>query len=670
MGGRRAPDQRGVSRLINPLNLSLPRLGPQFLVGLRVLCNYNRDEFQFAAFRASVVVNMVDAPPVSKKEDSAVPVRGHRYLSSKSKTYPNYWLWALLSLLLAGLVLVKFAQDDAGIMMGTWQPERHDSRVSTLSPMRLSLTLSTLLTIGASYAASSPPIVDLGYAKYQGSVNNKTGNLEFLGIRYAAAPTGPLRWREPRPPGSTTDVQPANVQPNMCWQGLLGGQPSSPFRRESSHTRRQESGSPQSSEDCLFLNVVMPAFGKENLPVVVWIHGGGYFGGSASLYDGNDLTPQAGGNVVSVVIQYRLGVFGFLSGQKIHDGGVLNAGLLDQQFALEWVQRHISKFGGDPSRVTIWGESAGAGSVIQHVIANDGNTQPPLFRAAMTSSTYLPPQYAFNDRIPEQVFHDVVDQSGCSSAPDALECLRQVDVSTLNKVNLNVTGNQFFGTCILVPVVDGKLITKRPTELLRKGRLNGDALLAVTNTFEGTPFVDSNTAGTVTTPEYLGNLFPELTKDQVDAGAAQYAALGAPIDQARAIMAEAIFICPTYFLLHAFKNKSFKGEFAIPPALHGDDVLYYFTHAIVQVSTPWNNPEFVKNFGQSFMNFVLAMDPNIKWDSSNTLPQWPRWTEDGRAETVFNKTEADVPVFRSVQADAGLLSRCDFWESVSASTAQ
>ena len=173
-------------------------------------------------------------------------------------------------------------------------------------------------------------------------------------------------------------------------------------------------------------------------------HGrGGYVFGNVTIYNtnGNDLIRNSGGNVVVVAIQYRLGVFGFLPGQKVKDGGVLNAGLckccrnddvptcysppryiVDQQFALKWVQKYvcifhpsalffqehrhgnllqISKFGGDPKKVTIWGESAGAGSVLQHVVANGGNTNPPLFRAAITSSTYLPSQYKYNDRIPE-----------------------------------------------------------------------------------------------------------------------------------------------------------------------------------------------------------------------------------------------------------------------------
>jgi len=277
------------------------------------------------------------------------------------------------------------------------------------------------------------------------------------------------------------------------------------------------------------------------------------------VFDGNNLVREGGEGVVAVIIQYRLGVFGFLAGQKVHDDGTLNAGLLDQQFALQWVQRHISKFGGDPRRVAIWGESAGAGSVLQHVVANNGNTHPPLFRAAITSSTYLPSQYAYNHRIPEQLFAQIANATGCSSAKHTLDCLRQVDVNLLQQANGDTGNSGFFGTFLFVPVVDGRFITKRPTQLLREGKVNGEAVLTVTNTFEGALFVDiKNTENTVKTPTYLANLFPDFRDFEVALGTAQYAHVGSPIDQAIAIMGESIFICPTYYLLRAFKNKGFK----------------------------------------------------------------------------------------------------------------
>ncbi|KXN84875.1 Lipase 3 [Leucoagaricus sp. SymC.cos] len=524
--------------------------------------------------------------------------------------------------------------------------------------------------------------VDLGYAKYEGSLNNQTGNVEFLGLRFAATPTGSLRWREPRPPRTTPGIQKADALPNRCWEAGQGNQPVAPFpldshNRGGSRSRKRALAIPDFSED---------SEAKKDLPVIVWIHGGGYMAGSASgfsgtdVFDGDDLVREAGGGVIAVIIQYRLGVFGFLAGKKVHDGGVLNAGLLDQQFAFQWVQTHISKFGGDPRRVTIWGESAGAGSVLQHVIANNGNTRPPLFRAAITSSTFLPSQYAFDDRIPEQLYAEIVNGTGCSSTVDTLECLRQVDVNLLQESNTNVGDSGFFGTFIFVPVVDGHLITKRPTQLMREGRVNGVALLSVTNTFEGALFVNMNTSSTVQTPSYLANLFPEFRDTEVAEGTAQYAKQGAPIDQAVAIMGESIFICPTYFLLRAFKNKSYtrnrylrvcdQGEFAIPPGGHGNDVIYYFPNQTAGVLPSFDNAEFLNNFSQSFLNFAMSLDPNVKWDPSNTVPHWPRWSEQTRNEMLFNKTDADVPVFHSITTSNELLERCDFWERVSAFSVQ
>ncbi|KAJ3568779.1 hypothetical protein NP233_g5488 [Leucocoprinus birnbaumii] len=167
-------------------------------------------------------------------------------------------------------------------------------------------------------------------------------------------------------------------------------------------------------------------------------------------------------------------------------------------------------------------------------------------------------------------------KSSMAQAIDSLNCLRQVDAEVLQQVNVNIASGAFFGTSIWVPVIDGQFITKLPTQLLREGRINGEALLSVTNIFEGTNFVNLNTSSTVRTPSYLANLFPDFGAAQVAKGAAQYANLGSPIDQVIAIMGESIFVCPTYFLLRAFKNKAFKGEFAIPPGLHSDDVVYYF----------------------------------------------------------------------------------------------
>ncbi|TFK35580.1 Carboxylesterase [Crucibulum laeve] len=196
---------------------------------------------------------------------------------------------------------------------------------------RLSILLLIPSSLGAVIDIDAPAatnVIDLGYATYQGSFNQNTTNTQFLGIRFAAPPTGTLRWREPQQPATIAGVQLANEFPNRCLAGDRGNSPKSPFRMTNSTIQSRDlekRAVPPFSEDCLFLNVWVPGTLNQakNLPVVVFIHGGGYARGSASglsgndTFDGNDLIREAGGGVVAVTIQYRLGVFGFLAGQKL-----------------------------------------------------------------------------------------------------------------------------------------------------------------------------------------------------------------------------------------------------------------------------------------------------------------------------------------------------------------
>ncbi|KAL4259478.1 Carboxylic ester hydrolase, partial [Pleurotus pulmonarius] len=323
-------------------------------------------------------------------------------------------------------------------------------------------TFPLLLALLSVASAQAPaPIIDVGNARYQGSVNAATNISSYLGIRYAAAPIGDLRFRAPQNPPTLDGIQQATAEPQQCLQAGSGNSPTNPNPTTSLRSRAT-----QDPEDCLFLNVFFPGstVPTRPLPVVFWIHGGGYVAGGAGSFNGGDLVRESKNGVVTVIIQYRLGIFGFLSSSQVKANGALNAGLLDQEFALKWVQQHISKFGGDPDRVTIWGESAGAGSVLQHVVARDGMTSPPLFRAAMSSSSFLPSQHPFDGSVPESIFGQVVSQTGCGASSDTLSCLRAANVSILQAANVNVNRAGFFGTFVAVPVVDGEFITQRPTQ--------------------------------------------------------------------------------------------------------------------------------------------------------------------------------------------------------------
>ncbi|KAJ7737696.1 Alpha/Beta hydrolase protein [Mycena metata] len=527
--------------------------------------------------------------------------------------------------------------------------------------LRLPIFATVLLTFSLVQGQSSP-IIDLGYAKYQGLVDTTTNITQFLGVRYAAAPLGDLRFRAPQPPVNVTGVQLATTDPNECFQADSGRSPTNPLESRATEV--------VASEDCLFLNVYYPsdAVGTplRNLPTLVWIHGGGYLAGSVTGTNGEDIIRQSNHGVVVVLIQYRLGVFGFLPGTEVKANGALNAGLLDQDFALRWVNQHITKFGGDPSKVTIWGESAGAGSVLQHVVANGGKTQPQLFRGAMTSSTFLPSQYEFNDRVPELLFSEVVAQTNCSTATNAMTCLRAASATTLETANVNINNGGFFGTFLFVPVVDGKFITQRPTLSFMQRKVNGQALLAVTNTFEGTVFVNQSVTA-VTAAQYSSALFPDFTAAQANTVETLYSGLGTDIFQISAIQGESIFICPTYYMLSAFPGRSFKGEFAIPPGLHGNDVVYYFPGTS---TPPFNNTAFIDAFAQSFTSFIINQNPNIKVDPTTITPPWSAFAV-GDTEMLFNQTAPNgLPVVHPITTSSALLTRCQFWESVGNFTAQ
>ncbi|KAJ7743438.1 Alpha/Beta hydrolase protein [Mycena maculata] len=486
----------------------------------------------------------------------------------------------------------------------------------------------------------------------------------FLGIPYAAAPVGELRFRAPRPPQIVADVQQATAQPNECLQAGGGTSPTNPLE-----ARDIVVGVP--SEDCLFLSVYYPsdAIGvpEGGLPTIVWIHGGGYDAGAASIYRGTDLINQSNRGIVVVTIQYRLGLFGFLSGTEVKKNGALNAGLLDQDFALRWVNKHISKFGGDPSKVTIWGESAGAGSIIQHLVANNGKTEPQLFRGAIsTSSTFLSSQFNYNDPTLELLYGEILAQTSCTGATDSMACLRATDSTALKIVNTNISGEAFYASYTFLPVVDGEFITQRPTLSFSEGKVNGEALLSVTNTFEGTLFVNQSTAATANATQYALDLYPNFGPAQANKVGSLYAGLGTQVLQERAIIGESWLICPTYYMLRAFAGRSFKGEFAIPPGTHASDVLYYFPELLT--FQPFNNTAFVDAFAQSFTSFAISLDPNIKVAPTIT-PRWNKW-DVGQSEMLFNKTDDGEPVVTPVVTSGALLERCRFWNSVANLTGQ
>jgi para-nitrobenzyl esterase len=197
----------------------------------------------------------------------------------------------------------------------------------------------------------------------------------YKGIPFAAPPVGTLRWRAPQPVTRWQGVRDAANYGNACIQ-------------ERGASPGEALGAPE-SEDCLYLNVWRPRRSARNLPVMVWIHGGGLTKGAGSqpIHDGTELAKRG---VVMVSINYRLGRLGFfghpaLTREAADNGRLANYGLMDQIAALQWVQRNIAVFGGDPRRVTIFGQSAGAASVLALLVAPEARG---LFSGAISQSGY------------------------------------------------------------------------------------------------------------------------------------------------------------------------------------------------------------------------------------------------------------------------------------------
>ncbi len=305
------------------------------------------------------------------------------------------------------------------------------------------------------------------------------GIWSYKGIPFAAPPVGELRWREPQPVEPWKEVlacrefAPACPQPGDDWTGLL------------------DVG--ETSEDCLYLNVWTPAASPgEKLPVMVWIHGGAYVSGAASLpiYDGRNLSSRG---MVVVTTNYRLGALGFmahplLSAESPHRASG-NYGLLDQVAALEWVRDNIAAFGGDPDEVTVFGESAGGMSILNLMCS------PPaegLFHRAIVQSGPLLDLGLPINRVPtlqeaERTGERIARELGTAGAEDELAALRAVPAQTL--VEISAGGNEFFSPISFGPSIDGRLIPERPSEVLAAGRQHPVPLLTGINADEGTIFL-------------------------------------------------------------------------------------------------------------------------------------------------------------------------------------
>ncbi|KAH9178044.1 carotenoid ester lipase precursor [Lactarius sanguifluus] len=469
-------------------------------------------------------------------------------------------------------------------------------------------------TVSASPAIyATPPIVTLDRGKFIGTAAD--GVNKFLGIPFAKPPVGDLRFRLPQALGPFSATHNVTAFGLSCPQQATTLAIPNGLPQETVDYLTSGSGTTIiDGEDCLTLNVFVPAHARygSRLPVVVWIYGGGFEVGSSALYDGGVIVNRSMAlkePVVYVSINYRLSAFGFLASQEVKDAGIGNLGLHDQRMALRWIQKYIHAFGGDSSKVTIWGQSAGSISVSLQMLANGGNTEG-LFRAAFM-------------------------QSG---SPTPIACLRATPYKKLKAAvdsTLSIFAYQSLALAWL-PRVDGVFLVDEPQKLIQQGKVPRIPFVAGECDDEGTSFSLSQL--NVTTDAQLRTylfefLLPGATDAEMDELLTLYpqdVTQGSPYDtgtqnaftpqfkRIASILGDFTFQAPRRFFLNNLSKKQKTWSFLskrlkslpILGSVHGSDVR--------NIYGPGELTDYL-------IHFATNLDPN-----GGSSPQWPQYTTSTR----------------------------------------
>ncbi|KAJ3730964.1 alpha/beta-hydrolase [Lentinula guzmanii] len=391
----------------------------------------------------------------------------------------------------------------------------------------------------ASSASSAGDIVDTGYAQYHGN-RSFENTVAYLGIPYAEPPVGDRRFRAPLPLDTNRiktetlgQVVDATQYPEFCVQGSTGA---------------GDAGG-AGTEDCLKLNIYAPFGAKkgDNLPVLVYFHGGGYVYGNPANWPFDGWIDQSP-NVVIVSVYYRLDSFGFLAVPEFDDtfNGDFNTGFQDQIQSLRWLQAYIDFFGGNPEKVTINGQSAGGGSVELHLVAK--NQGEHLFSGAIVQSAYRTPTPTPEQQQPLFTFYAENAGCGVGSVIVQLACLRNASISALARAqDAASTSGLAYNT--FHPVVDGEIITDYPSSSILRGQFANVPLIVGATSNEtvlgGTNFTQT-----------LQEAFPGLTSADLEEFVKEYplSEFDSTSQQFQVATGESILICSREILGGAYAH--------------------------------------------------------------------------------------------------------------------
>ncbi|RGP80577.1 carboxylesterase family [Fusarium longipes] len=533
--------------------------------------------------------------------------------------------------------------------------------------MRTAFSASVLLLLAVETVSAIPkpnnlPVVDLGYELHRAlTYDDNIDTYKFSNIRYAQSPIGNLRFRAPVPPLTNRDEIQTGEEIRICPQGIPQWQASASkaiglysggkeFSLDSWVTDIKDyvpsAGRPlpPTTEDCLFLDVHVPRKvfdaaqrGKAcDIPVLVWIHGGGYVLGSKNGwptpgFEPNGLLQHAkdfnANGIIFVALNYRLGALGFLPGSDVENDGDLNAGLLDQRLALKWVQDNIHLFGGSPDRVTLMGQSAGGGSSLIHMLGKEEGYKAPFSQVIAQSPAFIPTLQA-----PETAYSGFLQALNVTTLAEA----REASSEAIILANTRQIGGAPATSYIHGPVLDGALIPDYPYAMFEKGQFDQSVKVMTAHTsFEGALFFDVKNMDdkyfiswmqhsvpglSASEHEYLSNeLYPPIFD-----GSVGYT------DQASRQMAfwgEAVIDCNMVGISKVVKGEGYAYRFNVTPGLHTQDLKYTFNDP----QSPAFKPIAQDILQTALTSFTVAGIPKVKGED---LMDFPSWGDEGNVVSI------------------------------------
>ncbi|KAF9262430.1 carboxylesterase [Marasmius fiardii PR-910] len=501
-------------------------------------------------------------------------------------------------------------------------------------------------------------LAETDYGSFQGAYSAQYNISYWQKIPYAAPPVGENRFRGPQPPAAVEGVYDSSQPFDMCPQRTVNG-----------------------SEDCLYLGLYSRPWTKDQplKPVVVTFYGGGFIQGSAyfsippSAYP--ILNVSSSSDMLFIYPNYRTNAFGLLPGKEVaaDPKSDLNPGLLDQEAVLKWTKKYVNQFGGNPDEVTIWGQSAGGGSVLAQALGRGGKQK--LFHKAMASSPFWPKVYKYDSPEAQALYDQLAARTGCAG-PESLACLKKADVQAIRDASLALSTSHQYTTSSFTwsPVIDGEFLQEPLSQATAAGRVNMDLAFALYNTHEGENFIPPGFQGATDSgspafnsseasfDKWLRGFLPGFGDFEIEgvkklypaAGATETISYNTTYARAGLVYRDVILTCPAYWFSKSAPEGGWLGEYSLNPSKHASDTIWWNQVNAVQKSDPAR----YQGYTGAFASFFQTGDPNALKLSPPTAAGVPpleenkEWVieEAGFATTELNQLE----------------KRCGFWKETAA----